>query len=404
MKRYTALVLTVVMLFFVLAGCTAKDAGDAAGREPTADGGGAVHKIGVATYNVRDAQIRMFKEYLDNYIGQSFSDVEFLYSDTISSGEEMMDFLGSCAENGVEGIMLFNSYDLEKEIEFCAEKKMYAIRPAGTFSDEEFDVVASNPYFLGQIGPGIQNEYEEGAKMARAMAGQGKSYVICSGGAFMGNEMHRQRTVAMLDVLQEVHGVSLDQDSETLAMAEQVTEVKAGGLELVICPGYLDIETFGAAAAEVIASGAYTTVLSSIPVSALTDTLNSVDIECGVIDCFSDDNYQGFRKGKIHYVAGKYESEIGPGFAALYNAITGNAELYRVDGKAFKLEQGFWIAKSASEYDSMYGLARGVSVNAYNYEDLRTVIKVMNPEADFTTFRTLVESYGYDDCLERRSN
>lgn len=99
-----------------------------------------------------------------------------------------------------------------------------------------------------------------------------------------------------------------------------------------------------------------------------------------------------------------YESEIGPGFAALYNAITGNAELYRVDGKAFKLEQGFWIAKSASEYDSMYGLARGVSVNAYNYEDLRTVIKVMNPEADFTTFRTLVESYGYDDCLERRSN
>lgn len=240
--------------------------------------------------------------------------------------------------------------------------------------------------------------------MARAMAGKENRYVIFSGGAFMGNEMHRQRTVAMLDVLQEVHGVSLSQGSEALAMADQVTEVKEGGLELVVCPGYLDVEAFREPAAQAIASGAYTTAVSSIPVSALSDELNAADIKCGVIDCFSDDNYQGFRKGNIHYVAGKYQSEIGPGFAALYNAVTGNAELYRVDGKAFRLEQGFWIAESASEYGSMYGLARGISTNAYDYEDLRSVIKAMNPEADFEAFRALVESYGYDDCLERRSH
>lgn len=404
MKRHTALFLAAAMLALLLAGCAVKDVGDISGREPTAEGGGRIHKIGVATYNIRDAQVMMFKEYLDNYISQNFSDVEFLYSDTITSGEEMMDFLALCAENGTDGIMLFNSYDLKKEMDFCAEHEMYAIRPAGTFSDEEFNEVASNPYFLGQIGPGIQKEYEEGEKMARAMAGKGKSYVVFSGGAFMGNEMHRQRTIAMLDALQEVHGVSLSQGSEALAMADQVTEVKENGLELAICPGYLDVEAFREPAAQAIASGAYTTALSSIPVSALSDELDSADIECGVIDCFSDDNYQGFRKGKIHYVAGKYQSEIGPGFAALYNAVTGNAGLYRVDGKAFRLEQGFWVAESASEYDSMYGLARGISTNAYNYEDLRSVIRAINPEADFEAFKALVESYGYDDCLERRSH
>lgn len=73
-----------------------------------------------------------------------------------------------------------------------------------------------------------------------------------------------------------------------------------------------------------------------------------------MIDCFSEDNYYGFKNGTIAYVAGKYQSEIGPGFAALYNAITGYGEDYREDGRAFRLEQGFWTAKSSQEYESMY--------------------------------------------------
>lgn len=299
--------------------------------------------------------------------------------------------------------MMFNSYDLKKEVEFCAEHGIYTIRPSGTFSEAEFDSVASNPFFLGQIGPGTQNEYAEAAKMAKALAGEGKSYVILSGGAGMNNEMHRLRTVAMLDVLQEVYGVSFEQGSEALAVVEQATLVKAGGLEIIICPGYMEMEQFSAPASEAIASGAYTTVLSAVPVTPLMDTLNAGEIECGVIDCFSEDNYFGFKKGKIAYVAGKYQSEIGPGFAALFNAITGNADAYRVDGKAFRLEQGFWTAADPSEYDSMYALACGAGINAYNYKDLYSVVKSLTPEADFEAFKALTESYSYEDCLARRS-
>lgn len=404
MKKCFALVLAAVLLLF--AACGPQTTSDIANRDQqTAEASGmTIHKIGVATYNIKDAQIMMFKEYLDNYIKPCFTDVTFLYSDSISSSEEMMDFLSLCAENGVEGIMMFNSYDLKKEVEFCAENGIYTIRPAGTFSDEEFDSVSSNPYFIGQIGPGTEKEYETGAEMARAMAGEGKSYVILSGGAALGNEMHRLRTVAILDVLQEVYGVSFEQDTESLAMAEKVTEVEAGGLKVAVCPGYVDFDVFREPAAGIISSGAYNTVLSTIPVTSLMDALNAADIECGVIDCFSEDNYYGFQKGKIAYIAGKYQSEIGPGFAALFNAITGGADAYRVDGKAFRLEQGFWTAANAGEYSSMYALARGTGVNAYNYEDLYSVIRSLNPDADFETFQTLVESYSYEDCLARRSN
>ncbi len=405
MKRYFALVLTAVMLLALLAGCGPRTTDDIANRDQQTaeDSGLTIHKIGVATYNIKDAQVMMFKDYLDNYIKECFTDVTFLYSDSISSNEDMENFLTLCAENGVEGVMIFGSNDLVREVEFCAGHGMYVIRPSGTSSDAVFDAVAENPYFVGEIGPGAEKEYKAGEEMARAMAGEGKSYVILSSGASLGNEMHRQRTLGMLDVLQEVHGVTFPQSCEELAVVTETTAIETDGLRIIICPGYLELEENRVSASEIISAGEYTTILSAVPVTPLMDALNSVEVECGVIDCFSEDNYFGFKKGKISYVAGKYQSEIGPGFAALYNAITGYADAYRIDGMAFRLEQGFWSAASEAEYDTKYALASSITINAYNYEDLYSVIKSLTPEADFETYKALVESYSYDDCLARRS-
>lgn len=405
MRRLTAILLAAALLCTLLTGCGPQTTDDIVNRDQQAAeaSGLTIHKIGVATYNVKDAQIMMFKEYLDGYIKGCFEDVTFLYSDTISGSEDMEAFLTLCAENGVEGVMIFGSNDLVREVELCAEHGMYVIRPSGTSSDAVFNAVADNPYFVGEIGPGAEKEYEAGEEMARALAQEGKSYVILSSGAAQGNEMHRLRTLAMLDVLQEVHGVAFPQSCEELAVVTEPTSVEVDGLKLIICPGYLEREENRISASEIISTGEYTTVLSAVPVTSLIDALNSVEIECGVIDCFSEDNYFGFKKGKIAYVAGKYQSEIGPGFAALYNAITGNADAYRVDGKGFRLEQGFWSAASESEYDSKYALASSISINAYNYEDLYSVIQSLTPEADFEDYKALVESYSYEDCLARRS-
>ena len=77
--------------------------------------------------------------------------------------------------------------------------------------------------------------------------------------------------------------------------------------------------------------------------------------------------------------------------------------MFRENGRAFRLEQGFWTAESREEYDEMYSLARSVSVNAYNYEDLYGVIRSMTPDADFEDLKALAEGYSYEDCVERRS-
>lgn len=404
MRKYILFFLTVILLGFLAFGCATTDSDDIATqnkREADASGLDS-HTIGVATYNIRDAQVMMFKEYLDHYIGDCFPDVTFLYSESISGSEELMDFLELCAENGAEGVMVFGSYDLQKEVAFCAEHDMYMIRPSATSSDADFEAVASNPYYIGEIGPGSELEYEAGADMTRTMAEDGKTYLILSGGAAEDNEMHRLRTLGMLETLQEIYGTELEQTAEELAVTEETVTVEAGGLKVTVFPGYLEREENAAAAAKMIEDGDYTTVLSSVPVSPLMETLDTVKVECGTIDCFSEDNSYGFQDGTISYVAGKYQSEIGPGFAALYNAITGNADAFRENGRAFRLKQGFWTAKSSEEYEKMYSLARSISVNAYNYEDLYSVIKSMTPEADFDSLKTLAESFSYEACMERR--
>ena len=43
-----------------------------------------------------------------------------------------MQFLNDAIAAGVEGVMAFNSFDLEKEVELCAENGVYFIRPSST--------------------------------------------------------------------------------------------------------------------------------------------------------------------------------------------------------------------------------------------------------------------------------
>ena len=405
MKKTIACALGILCLLAILFGCAPKTTEDIAEQDQLAASLSdlTLHKIGVATYDIQDAQIRMFKNYLDNYIKECFSDVTFLYSNSISGSEELMDFLELCSQNDVEGVLVFGSYDLKKEVEFCAAHKMYYIRPTATSSETDFQSVATNPYFVGEIGPGADSEYQAGFAMGKAMAQTGKSYVVLSGGGCLGNEMHRLRAVGILDALQEVYGVQFAQSTEELALSSEPVTQEVGELKAVVCPGYLAQESTLADARERIASGDYTTVLSTVPVTSLSDVLDASNLEYGVIDCFSEENYFAFQSGKLSYVAGKYESEIGPGFAALYNAITGHGDAFRENGRAFRLQQGFWTADSMETYDSMYALAVGAAVNAYNYEDLYAVIQSITPEASFDSFRTLVESYRYEDCLARRA-
>lgn len=360
-----------------------------------------IHKIGVLVYDLKDEQVQAFREYLESYIAGNFSDVDFLYSSEVTTEEKEMEFLNTAIAEGVEGVLAFNSFDLEKEVSLCAENRVYFIRPSSTTAPEDFDKVADNPYFLGYFGPGSEMEYQAGFDMGSYFAKEqiSDSYFLLSGGAGT-NVMHEQRAEGMLDALQEAYGVQFDQSSTELASASEPVSVEAGNLKVTVFPGYIGVPDVGQQAVAEFEKDQAGVVMSSIPVQAIADSLGNASL--GTVDCYTETNGKLFKNGNLKYLCGKYESIIGPAFAAMYNAVTGYSEDFREDGKAFAIQQGFWTSTDSQDFQEKYELSSGITLNAYSYEDLLEVCKAHNPNATLDDLKELAGAWDFDSAVQRR--
>lgn len=377
--------------------------GSSASASASTDG---KHIIGVVVYSSTDSEVVMFKHYLVEYIaGVSFEDIQFVYSDSLSTSDEIISFIDEVAEMGGEGIMSFLNIDLKAEVERCAQHGMYHIVASGTVREEDFAQVADNEYFLGAIGPGLEMEYSAGGSMVRHFIANpaGDRYFIMTGGAAIGNEMHYQRTFGMLDALETAYGVDLGNTKE-LAATDAAKTLTAGNLTVTLCPGYVAVDAMKQQVVESFSSGEFDVVLSALPVTPVLAMLTGANLKIAQVDCYSQDNQLLFVSGKLSYLAGKYGSLIGPSFAAMYNAITGHASEFRDNGKAFKIVQNFWASDSETDFNEKYEFASNPLTPAYNYEDLHAVCREYTPEATFADFKKLAEASSYEDAKKRRVN
>lgn len=381
---------------------SATDVEQSSGQASGTDG---KHVIGVAVYNPADNEVIMFKDYLVKYIaGLGFDDVQFIYSGAINTEDELLAFIDDVADQGGEGIMSFINIDLGAEVERCASHGMYHIVASGTVSDEDFMSVEDNEYFLGTIGPGIQMEYIAGTNMVLNYIAHkaGDKYFVMSGGASLGNEMHYQRTLGILDALETGYGVNLGNTIELAATTENKT-ISVEDVVVTISPGYVAREGMKEPVEEAFKADSYNVVLSSLPVAPIIDVLNTSNAQIAQVDCYSEENEILFQAGKLNYLVGKYGSLVGPSFAAMYNAITGHASQFRVNGKAFKITQSMWWSASKEDFNEKFELAANATTPAYNLDDIYSVCVEYTPSVTMDEFRDLAQKSSFDDAKARRA-
>ena len=362
--------------------------------------------IGVSVYNLNDAEVRAFRNYFENYVGMAF-EVEFLYSSSISTAEEEISFINELHERNVKGIISFLSSDLEEVLPVCEEYGIYYVRGSGTISDEMYEKVKDNPYFLGTIGTSVETEMDAAANMAEYFVSEDQNnqnhYIIACGGSAIGNEMHRLRTIGILNKLQEAYGLSYEKSVEELVNTQDTEEIETGSdIKITLVPGYPK-DHLDEKLADSLNTGDYNVILSVVSASDFIKIIdayeeeNSTDVLLGSIDCFTEDTYEMFNKkgynGKerIDYLVGKYGAIVAPSFVAMKNALEGFAEDYREDGSAFRLQQSFWTADSVDEFNKQYALSIGMYDNTYSVEDMMEVLKSYTPETNFEKFRKFTE-------------
>lgn len=401
MKRIVPLLVTFLLMLGLFA-CGQAESGPAPSGNAGAEEELSAHTIGVIVYNHADDEVIAFRKYLMDYIAPAFN-VNFIYSGSITTVEEELEYIQQAIDGGAEGIMSFLSQDIEAEVKLCSENGVYYMLASGTVSDEDFAKVEHEPYFLGVVGPGSFIEYKAGADMADHFASRKSSdeYFILSGGASLGNAMHLMRAEGMLDTLQTLYGVSFEQSSEELAATAEPLHLEAGNLKICICPGYISRDEMFEEIKEEYVKHQYENVMSVLAISRMADIVKGAKI--GVVDCYSETNLHLFTNGTLDYLSGKYSSIIGPSFAAMYNALTGHAEGLRDHGNAFNITQGFWSSDSEEDYEEKYVLASSIEMNAYNYDDLQHVINVFNPDATLEDLENLAAHYSFKDAVARRA-
>ena len=361
-----------------------------------------MHQIGVIVYNTSDEEVLGFKEYLKGYIEDNFEMVRFVYSNSISTEEEELAFIQAACDSGVEGFMSFTSYDLAAEVALCAENGAYYLLASGTVSAEEFESVEDNPWFLGAFGPGQPFEFQAGADMARYFIKEktGSRYFILSGGASLGNEMHYQRTLGMLDTIASAYGASFPLSRDELALTQAPVTVETDRVSVTVCPGYVNVDAFFDAARQTFQAGEYDAVLSVLPPQEMVSVIGRTPL--GVVDSYNTRNLQLVNEGVLRFVVGKYNSMIGPAFALMLNAVTGYAGDFREDGRAIRVIQGFWVSDDPDDYREKYALSTSAAMNAYNFDDLSRVIRIFNPDANLNELVALAEACSYRAVRARR--
>lgn len=379
---------------------------------------GDVHTIGVVVYDPDSAEMEMFADYYRDYIEEGFP-VKFLFSGKVADAEAEKSFIEEAKAEGAEGIISFVGYTdgLQDIIKTCEEEEIYYALGSNTVSDENYEAIKDNPWYLGSVGPDLEAVYEAGCDMTEFFLDKdAENIVIMSGGASAGNALHKMRTQGMLDTLEEKAGLVLTGDSDKLSATDEMTELtdEDGNLHVTICPGYTEMDGAGLDNLEAaFAAGDCDTVMSAFHVSTYLDRISAKEKEqdsnimVGAIDSFSEQNFEIFKEkdafgnAPIDYVRGKYASMAGPAFAMIYNAITGTPDAVEENGEAVRLYQNLWAAKSEEEYIELYGYATGIYENAYSCDDLMQVIGQFSEDANPESFRELTEASDLESAKER---
>lgn len=359
--KLLALILTLSLVACLFAGCSKKSAAEEI-------------KIGVLVADVSGEEALAFRSYYENYIAKNYSNVTFIYTEQLTDAAAEKSAIEKFAAQGCQAIISFSSSDRAIQLDTCIKNKLYYAVGSGMLDDAQFETYKTSEYFVGQIGPSMDTEYEAGYAMGKYFADKGvKSVAIY--GAFIPNPMHVYRAAGVLAGLGMTYGGASEKDAIVgQIFGDQGIDTSKVGTSGVQLTGYFQgfgdttfDELFG-----ILGQNPEAFLSVGMATTFFTDALNGANIEFSDIDSFTTANGKAMSEGKLVYLAGKYSSSIGPIFAAIMNAVNGHP-VRDAEGNALSISQNYLVATDADSF-AKYSTADQGDTPIFNKELLDTVI------------------------------
>ena len=388
MKKTLALILALVMVLALAACGSSAPAGSApAATNDAPAASDKPIKIGVLVADVSGEEALGFRAYYEEYIAKNYN-VTFTYTEQLEDAAAEKAAIEKFAAQGYDAILSLSSSDRATQIETAAANKLYYAVASGMLDDQQFEQFKSNEYFVGQIGPSMDTEFEAGYAMGKYFADQGVKTVGMYG-AFIPNPMHVYRAAGVLAGIGATYGGASDKD----AIVGQIfgdqgidmSKVECGDTKLI---GYF--QGFGDTTFDelfaIVGQQPEAFISVGMATTFFAEALNGAKIPYSDIDSFTSGNAANMADGTLVYLAGKYSSSVGPIFAAVVNAVNGNP-VRDAEGNALSISQSYLVATDSATFDSIFNGDKGDSP-IFSKDVLDTVIG----EVSYDEFVKLVES------------
>jgi len=424
MKKVLALLLCCVLTVGALTGCGKETAGEQGsenetenatesetegGTEEQAEGETAgsqldmskTIKIGILVSDSTSAESLAFQSYYKDYIASNYN-VELVYSDELADAAAEKSAIDTFITNNCKAVISFSSFDRMAQLNQCADAGVYYAVATGTLTDEEYEQVKENEYYIGAIGPSLEEEFQTGYDMAKYYLDQGKTKFAIFGGAIpYYTEMHIYRAAGMLTAMVEAggEGAAYQGASDKEAIIGKLFEtanIETGNIGTIEVVGYVggyDMDDAWFAKCGQMAQTPGLEVILAVGNGSdfFGSSIQGTDVKIASVDAYATAYGEAMEGGMLDYLAGKFSASIGPIFIATYSAALG-APIRTEEGYALALSQGYWVATSTDEFNEFYAVDSSVESPAYTKDMLDTLLG-----SDYKTFSEFVSKFSFDE-------
>lgn len=358
-------------------------------------------KIGVLVSDTTSAEALAFQNYYRNYIASNFN-VELVYSNELTDAAGEASAIDTFITNNCKAVISLSSFDRMAQLEQCSKAKVYYAVATGTLTDEEYESVKTNEYYVGAIGPSLDVEFQAGYDMAKYYLDQGMTNFAIFGGALpYYTDMHIYRVAGMLTAMVEAGGDGANYQGATdaggiIGNIYSTASVSTGSIGSINILGYVggyDMDDAWWASCGQMAQTDGLEVLLAVGNGSdfFGAMIQGTNVKIASVDAYASAYGDAMAAGTLDYLAGKFSASIGPIFAATYSAALG-APIRDAEGNALALDQGYWIATSSDQFNEYYAVDSSVESPAYTAEMLQGLLG-----SDYAAFADFVSKYSFED-------
>lgn len=344
--------------------------------------------IGVESFDTTDDQFLELREYFD-YL-EDYYNIRFMYSESIASAEDELNFISSCASAGAKAVIGYYNVTGVEAAQQANEQGMYYwasdINVYNELIDEEMYL---GTYLFAGAEADKSGDYIAGYEMGLGLANAGVSHIVyCNGGAGFGVQMFIDR-----------------QDGFNAGVAA----AQAEGAEVEYDPssdvieGWPGTDEFTAAQSSALASdydGVGLSFNAATWIRPISDAGKSDVIKLATIGEATETNYDSINSGQlVTLVYDCVEVHFGHVIVSILNAVNGHIDMTRTeDGSAGAITVNRWIITGADEFNAIYDYhEEGKFV--ITAEDMTKCFPEFNAEASYDLINDFYSSYTLEHAM-----